>query len=169
MSTLTPELRDAILADLRDNPSGMTLQLAKMHGVAEAEVIRLLPDGRSQELQIAKWAELFEIFASLGKVHVIVSNASVTCEVIGEFGGYSEWGDFFNVQSKTLDLHIRKSKLGSVFAVIKPSHMDTGRTLSVQFYDIAGDSALKVFLNFSGKPTPEREAIFEDIKQRFAL
>lgn len=167
-SVLTPAKRDEIAAALRDHPTAMTLQLARELGVPEAEVIRLLPDGRSAELDVSRWEELFTSFEDLGQVHVIVSNTSVTCEVVGRFGGFSAWGEFFNVQSKSLDLHIRPARLGSAFAVVKPSHMDGGRTLSVQFYDERGDSAIKVFLNFGGKPSAEREAQFEAIRARFA-
>src|SRR5207249_2125307 len=124
----------AIRAALADNPTGMTLQLARRLGVPEAEVIRLLPEGRSVELDLGRWRELFESFEGVGKVHVIVSNACVTCETVGEFGGFSVWEEFFNVQSRSLDMHIRWPELGSAFAVEKPSHMDGGRTLSVQFF-----------------------------------
>jgi hypothetical protein len=47
--------------------------------------------------------------------------------------------------------------------------MDGGRTLSIQLFDDLGDSALKVFLNFGGKPTPERVAQFEGLRERFRL
>lgn len=166
---LTPEKVEAIREALRDNPSGMTMQLARRLEVPEAEVIRLLPQGRSEELDISRWQELFEALAEVGTVHVIVSNGAVTCETVGEFGGFSVWEEFFNVQSKTLDMHIRWPQLGSVFAVEKPSHMDGGRTLSVQFFDRSGDAAMKVFLNFSGKPKPERVERFAELKERFCL
>jgi putative hemin transport protein len=167
--TLSEAQRERIVAALRDNPSGMTLQLAREVGVPEAEVIRLLPDGRQVELDVARWEGIFTALAELGKVHVIVSNGSVTCEVVGQFGGFSTWGEFFNVQSSSLDLHIRWPRLGSAFAVEKPSHTDGGRTLSVQFYDDRGDSALKVFVQFSGKPSAQRVAQFEDLRERFRL
>jgi putative hemin transport protein len=166
---LTQAQRERVVAALRDNPAAMTLQLARDLGVPEAEVIRLLPDGRSVELDAGRWEELFDAFAELGKVHVIVSNGSVTCEVVGEFGGFSTFGEFFNVQSGSLDLHIRWGKLGSIFAVEKPSHTDGSRTLSVQFYDDRGDSALKVFVQFSGKPSARRLAQFEELRERFRL
>ena len=167
MSRATPEQVEAIRAALRDSPTQMTLQLARQVGVPEVEVIRHLPDGRSVELDAGRWEDLFHALAELGKVHVIVSNASVTCEVVGEFGGFSTWDEFFNVQTKSLDLHVRWPRLGSAFAVEKPSHMDAGKTLSVQLFDKAGDSALKVFLNFAGKPSPQREQQFAAIKERF--
>ncbi|MFO0844406.1 MAG: ChuX/HutX family heme-like substrate-binding protein [Gemmataceae bacterium] len=164
----TPEQVEAIRTSLAERPSQMTMQLARRVGVPEVEVIRLLPDGRSVELDVGRWKELFEAFAELGQVHVIVSNGSVTCEVVGEFGGFSVWEEFFNVQSKSLDLHIRWPRLAAAFAVEKPSHMDAGRTLSVQLFDDNGDSALKVFLNFGGKPSAEREQQFASLKDRFA-
>jgi putative heme utilization carrier protein HutX len=164
---LSAEKLAEVRAALAENPSGMTMQLARRLGVPEAEVIRALPDGRSVELDIERWQELFTAFEELGKVHVIVSNTSVTCETVGEFGGFSEWGEFFNVQSKTLDMHIRFEQFGSVFAVEKPSHMEGGKTLSIQFFDRAGDSALKVFVNFAGKPTAKREEQFAQLRERF--
>lgn len=163
--TKRAEIRAALAAD----PMEMTLQLSKRFGVPEVEIIRELPDGRAVELDVSRWQELFTAFEELGDVHVIVSNAVTTCEVVGSFGGFSTWGEFFNVQSGSLDLHIRFARLGSAWAVEKPSHMDGGRTLSVQFYDADGHAALKVFVNFSGKPTPRRLEQFEAIRGRFRL
>ncbi|HEX5269796.1 MAG TPA: ChuX/HutX family heme-like substrate-binding protein [Gemmataceae bacterium] len=148
----------------------MTLQLARDLGVPEAEVVRALPEGRSVELDIARWQEIVGAFEDLGSVHVIVSNGATTLEAKGQFGGFSMWGDFFNVQTGSLDMHIRWPELGSAFAVEKRSHMNEDvSTLSVQFFDRAGHSAFKVFLNFGGKPSPERRRQFEDLRGRFAL
>ena len=43
-----------------------------------------------------------------------------------------------------------------------------GQMFSVQFFDLNGDSALKVFLNFGGKPTLQREELFAKLKSMFA-
>jgi putative hemin transport protein len=162
------ERAERIRAALRAAPSQMTLQLARQLGVPEVEVIRALPDGRAVELDAARWRELFEALEALGPVHVIVSNASVTCETIGTFGGFSDWGEFFNVQSGSLDLHIRHARLAAAFAVRKPSHTDGVDTLSFQFYDADGDAALKAFVSFGGRaPAPERAALFGEIRDRF--
>jgi putative heme iron utilization protein len=144
MSLLSEEQRAKVRAAVAANPTAMTLQLARDLGVPECEVIRAMPDGRSIELDV------------------------ITCEVNGEFGGFSTWGEFFNVQTPTLDLHVRFERLGAAFAVEKPGHLDGGRTLSVQFFDREGHSALKVFLNFGGRPTKEREAWFAGVRGRFA-
>ncbi|MBY0230308.1 MAG: hypothetical protein K2W96_13575 [Gemmataceae bacterium] len=163
MGATREEIRAALAAD----PMEMTLQLSKRLGVPEAEIIRELPEGRAVELDAARWEEVFHALAECGKVHVIVSNATTTCETVGTFGGFSQWGEFFNVQSGSLDMHIRFGRIGGIWAVEKPSHTDGTRTLSVQFYDTAGDAALKVFLVFAGKPSEKRLAQFAGLKERF--
>jgi putative hemin transport protein len=174
--------RERIQATVRRQPNQMTLLLARELGVPEAEVIRALPDGRAVELDLTRWEELLRCFEELGQVHVIVSNGAATLEAVGRFGGFSTRGEFFNVQTKSLDMHIRYRELGAVFAVEKPSHMEgagpeqedvatslAGRktTVSVQFFDRAGHSAFKVFLNFGGTVSAERASQFEALRERF--
>jgi putative heme iron utilization protein len=165
---LPPETRQRIQEALRNSPSQMTLQLARQLGVPEVEVIRAMPDERTVELDAVRWEEVLRSFEELDKVHVIVSNGCVTSEAVGQFGGFSSWGEFFNVQSKSLDMHIRGARLAAVFAVVKPSHIDGVDTLSFQFYDGDGAAAFKVFVTFGGqKSPPERRALFETIRERF--
>jgi len=165
---VTPDQRRRIQDALRNSPSQMTLQLARQLGVPEVEVIRALPDGRAVELDAGRWEELLRSLEELGQVHVIVSNGCVTSEATGQFGGFSTWGEFFNVQSKSLDMHIRWERLAAVFAVVKPGHMDGVDTLSFQFYDRDGAAAFKVFVTFGGqKAPPERLALFAALRERF--
>ena len=158
---------DRIRSAVEKNPRKMTLQLARDLAVPEVEVIRAFPADRVTELDIARWEELLCSLESLGSVRVLVSNGATTIEVDGRFGGFSTAGEFFNVQTETLDMHIRWKQLAAVFAVEKPGHMDGMATRSVQFFDQAGAAALKVFLNFGGKITPEREALFIELRKSF--
>src|ERR1700738_1181231 len=144
VSSTAQRIREAIAAA----PSKMTMQIARDLEVPEVEVIRQLPDQRAVELDIARWEELLHAFETFGKVHVIVTNGAATLESVGEFGNFSTWGEFFNVQTKNLDMHIRWPNLGAAFAVEKPSHMSGLNTLSFQFYDKAGQAAFNVFLTF---------------------
>ena len=157
-------IRSAVAA----NGRRMTSQVARDLGVTEVEVIRALPDGQSVELDVARWEDLLRSLEPLGRVHVIVTNGATTLESFGTFGGFSTFGDYFNVQTATLDMHVRHARLAAAFAVVKPGHMDGVSTVSVQFYDPAGDSAFKVFLSFGGKPPPpERMAAFERLREAF--
>ena len=104
---------------------------------------------------------------SFGKVHVIASNGATTLEANGEFGGFSTTGDFFNVQTKSLDMHIRWREIGVIFAVEKPGHLDGKKTLSFQFFDRSGHAAFKVFLGFGGGIPPEKAEQFVQIRDAF--
>jgi putative hemin transport protein len=161
------DLKTRVRAALDKSPNMMTMQLAKQLQAPEADVIRALPDGRAVELDIARWEELIRGFEAFGKVHVICTNGAVTMEANGTFEGFSVWGEFFNVQSPTLDMHIRFKNLSAAFAVEKPSHMDGVNTHSVQFFDQKGDAAMKVFLNVSGALAPEKVAAFQATREKF--
>jgi len=157
------QIREAV----EKNPRRMTLQLARDLGVPEIEVIRAFPPDRVMELDVARWEELLRSFEPLGALRVLVSNGAATIEVDGQFGGFSTTGEFFNVQTDTLDMHLRWQELAGVFAVEKPGHMDGAGTRSFQFFDQAGAAAFKVFLNFGGPIPPEREAAFIELRTRF--
>lgn len=161
------DMTERIRAAVEKNPRKMTLQLARDLGVPEVEVIRAFPADRVTELNIDRWQELLESFEAFGSVRVLVSNGATTIEVDGHFGGFSTAGEFFNVQTDSLDMHIRWQHLAAVFAVEKPGHMDGSATRSFQFFDQKGAAALKLFLNFGGPILPEREAKFIELRTRF--
>jgi putative hemin transport protein len=158
---------ERIRAAVERNPRKMTLQLARDLDVPEVEVIRAFPADRVTELDINRWEELLRQLESLGPVRVLVSNGATTIEVDGQFGGFSTAGEFFNVQTDTLDMHLRYQQLAALFAVEKLGHMDGSRTCSFQFFDHAGAAALKIFLNFGGPIAAEREVLFNDARGRF--
>jgi putative hemin transport protein len=160
---------DLIRAAVEKNPRKMTLQLARDLGVPEVEVIRAFPADRVVELDVARWEDLLRSLEALGAVRVLVSNGAATIEVDGQFGGFSTAGEFFNVQTDSLDMHIRWQQLAAAFAVEKPGHMDGMATRSFQFFDQNGAAALKVFLNFGGPIPPEREAKFVELRSKFKL
>ena len=119
----THRYSERIRAAVERNPRKMTLQLARDLGVPEVEVIRAFPADRVTELDINRWEELLRRLESLGPVRVLVSNGATTIEADGQFGGFSTTGEFFNVQTDTLDMHIRYQQLAALFAVEKPGHM----------------------------------------------
>ena len=161
------ETRERIRAAIRENPNQMTMLLARQFGVPEVEIVRAFPDGRAVELDPECWEELIRRLETFGKVHVILSNGGATLEANGQFGNFSTTGDFFNVQTKSLDMHIRWREIGAVFAVEKPGHLDGKKTLSFHFFDRAGHSAFKVFLSFGGSIPPEKVERFAQVRDTF--
>ena len=174
LKAMSPDAREQKVERIREalavNRRKMTIQVARELGVSEVEVIRCLPDGHAAELDVSRWEELIRRFELLGQVHVIATNGAVTLECFGQFGNFSTFGEYFNVQTNTLDMHIRHEQLAAAFAVEKPGHMDGVNTLSFQFYDRSGTAAFKVFLTFGGSaPPPAKLADFTSIRDEFVL
>jgi putative heme utilization carrier protein HutX len=168
MTTQAAPTADHIRDYCAKHPGKLTLHVARELGVAEAEVVRHLPDDRSIELDTGRFTEIVEQFEPVGDVHVIVTNGAATLESVGTFGGFSASGGYFNVRTESLDMHIRADRIGAAFAVRKPSHMDGAQTLSVQFFDADGASAFKVFFVFGGStPPPDRVKAWESLVNNF--
>src|SRR3989304_8716539 len=164
------ERAEAIRGAFDRDRKQMVLLLSRQLGVPELEVVRAMPDELVEELNFPQWEEIIRSFESLGEVHVIVSNGASTLEVVGQFGKFSHAQGFFNVQTKSLDMHIRSQALAAVFAVRKPSHTDGKDALSFQFFDRSGQAAFKVFLTFGGRdPSVERLAQYAGIIDRFRV
>jgi putative heme iron utilization protein len=162
-----PRIADRLREAIRQQPGRMTLQLAREFGVPEVEVVRAFPDDRAAELDPTRWEDLIRRFEPLGPVRVLVSNGATTMEGVGQFGGFSTTDEFFNVQTESLDLHIRWQELTAAFAVEKPGHMDGQATYSFQFFDRRGHAAFKVFLNFGDPLAPKRRHLFLQIRHEF--
>lgn len=153
-----------------DNPRAMTMVAARELEMSEADVLRHLPGDQVAELSAERFTDMMDRLADYEQVHVIVSNAATTVEAFGQFGGFSTMGPFFNVQTKTLDMHIRHEQIAAVFSVEKPGHLDGVPTLSIQFYDHTGSSAFKVFLTFGQHdPSDKCRAWWTAFRQEFAL
>ncbi|MBI4581202.1 MAG: hypothetical protein HY718_15980 [Planctomycetes bacterium] len=168
-ATADTGVQERVREALAREPHKMTSQLARELNVAEVHVIRALPAEQVTELDASQWQDLVRQFERFGKTHVVVNSAGATLECHGEFGKFSNWGGYLNVQTPSLDMHIREEAVAAVFAVTKPSHMDGVKVLSFQFYDRQGASVFKVFLSFGGKEVPaERRAMFEELRQAFA-
>jgi putative heme iron utilization protein len=170
---LDGEELERVRAAVAASPRAMTVLLVRVLWVPVVVVVAALQAGRAVELDGDRWEQIVRCFEELGDVHVIVTNGSVTLEAFGRFGGFSNFGEgerrYFNVQSKSLDMHIRPATIGRVYAVRKPGHLDGVETLSVQFFHREGFAAFKVFLTFGGSAPPARRVEqFEALVARFA-
>jgi putative hemin transport protein len=120
----------------------------------------LVPVWPIVRLRQGVFREVMDALQGLGLARVFVRSRAAVIEAVGVFGGYSESGPFFNVQTDTLDMHILQGELGDIFAVEKQGHDSSLATYSFQFFDRAGDAAFKAFLweNFPNVPAHRVEA-----------
>jgi putative hemin transport protein len=161
---------ESILAYFREDRSRMTMMAARKFDVPEQTVLETLTgEWPIVRLRAGVFRELMEALPSLGTMRVFVRSRAAIIESVGTFGGYSETGPFFNVQTETLDMHIFHAEIGAIFAVEKWGHDTSLATHSFQFFDHAGSAAFKAFLweDFPDVPAPRIEA-FRGLTRRFS-
>ena len=171
MTLMPPDVAEQLRAALAAHPDAMILELARTHGVSELDVLEVVGVPRATPLDARKWDAILRALPALGAVRVLVSNTAATMESRGTFGGFSQTGDYFNVQTATLDLHLRWREIASAMALEKPSHQTGRPTASIQLFTTNGAAILKVFLLFGehdGDVTARRAA-FNALRTDFAL
>ncbi|HEX8201118.1 MAG TPA: ChuX/HutX family heme-like substrate-binding protein [Isosphaeraceae bacterium] len=167
---MSTDLAEAIRAWFRSDPSRMTMMGARMFGVPERDVVEaLIGLAPIDRLRPGCFRALMDELPGLGTMRVFVRSRAAVIESVGTFGGYSETGPFFNVQTETLDMHIFPAEIGSIYAVRKIGHDSTIATYSFQFFDRGGDAAFKAFLweDFPRVPARCIEA-FHALRRRLA-
>ena len=168
---LPVDLAESIQAYFKDDPSRMTMMAARKFAVPEQAVVdSLVGQWPIVRLRDEVFRDLMESLPSLGVMRVFVRSRAAVIESVGEFGGFSETGPFFNVQTQTLDMHILHSEIGPIYSVRKVGHDSDFVTHSFQFFDHQGDAAFKAFLWEEFPKVPEATiAAFDDLARRFAV
>lgn len=162
-------LGESIRGYFREDRSRMTMMAARRFQVPERVVLdSLTGDWPVVRLREGVFRELMDELPGLGLARVFVRSRAAVIESVGTFGGYSDAGPFFNVQTDTLDMHILHAEIASVYSVVKDGHDAAGVTHSFQFFDHVGDAAFKVYLweNFPDVPAARVEA-FQGLTLRF--
>jgi putative hemin transport protein len=164
------DLAGEIRAWYRSDPSRMTMMAARKFGVPERDVVEaLVGQAPIDRLRDGSFREVMDELPGLGTMRVFVRSQAAVIEAVGTFGGYSETGPFFNVQTDTLDMHIFPAEIGPIYAVQKLGHDSTIATYSFQFFDRVGNAAFKAFLweDFPRVPAHRIEA-FHALRRRLA-
>ena len=169
--TVEDELARAIRAELIARPDAMILELARAHRVPELAVLQLIGAPRVVMLDAARWETLLRALPALGDVRVLASNAGVTMESRGTFGGFSRTGPYFNVQTDSLDLHLRWDAISGIAAVEKPSHQTGHPTASIQLFDSRGAAIIKIFVLFGerSEESGARRTAFAALRSDFTI
>jgi putative hemin transport protein len=145
--SVTSESAEAVRLYFRDDPSRMTMMAARKFGLPEQSIVdTLVGQWPIIRLREGAFAELMQALPELGTMRVFVRSKAAIIESVGVFGGYSESGPFFNVQTDTLDMHIFPAEIASIYSVVKRGHDSDYVTHSFQLFDRNGDAAFKAFL-----------------------
>ncbi len=163
-------LTESIRAYFHDDRSRMTMMAARKFAVPEQTIVEaLVGEWPIVRLRDGVFPALMDALPGLGPMRVFVRSKAAIIESVGTFGGYSETGPFFNVQTDTLDMHLFPAEIGAIFAVEKWGHDTQFATHSFQFFDRSGDAGFKAYLweNFPEVPAHRIDA-FRDLARHLA-
>jgi putative heme degradation protein len=169
-SVLDADRAEAVRAWFREDPSRLTMMASRKFEVPEQSVVAtLIGQWPIVPLREHCFRELMEALPGLGTMRVFVRSRAAVIESVGTFGGFSETGPFFNVQTDTLDMHILHEEIAAIYAVEKRGHDSDNATHSFQFFDHRGDAAFKAFLweDFPYVPATRIES-FRTLAQQLA-
>ncbi len=163
-------LAESVRAWFRDDASRMTMMAARKFAIPERAVLdALVGDWPIRRLRDDAFPAIMEALTGFGPMRIFVRSRAAILEVVGAFGGYSESGPFFNVQTDAIDMHILPAEVAAIYAVEKRGHDTDYVTHSIQFFDRGGDAAFKAFLweDYPNVP-PARVAAFQDLVRSLA-
>jgi putative hemin transport protein len=161
-----------ILDYFQRDRSRMTMLAARKFNVPEQTVIEVLrrqPEWPIARLREGVFRDLMDALPSLGLMRVFVRSHAAVIESVGTFGGYSETGPFFNVQTESLDMHILHAEIGAIYAIQKQGHDTEIATHSFQLFDHSGEAAFKAFLWEEFPKVPlARISAFQELASRLS-
>lgn len=156
-------------AALAARPDGVIENVAREHSVAPREVLAMLPPGES----IAAPAEAFEAIwndvTGWGEILFIVNTLDIVLECHGKLVPGSFGHGWFNVHGDSpIGGHIKASNCSEICFVDRMFH--GRRSLSIQFYNAAGEAMFKIFVRRDKDRAllPDQIARFEALRSRYA-
>ncbi len=152
MNNVTP-LRSALDEDrlelarhqLAEKPDGVIENVTREAGVSTQAVLEMLPAEQRVFVAAERFSALWERLSTWGDVLFIVHTPDIVLECMGKLPMGSFGRGFFNIHGDSpIGGHIRADSIRAIYFVDRLFH--GRRSLSVQFFNEAGEAAFKVFV-----------------------
>ena len=147
MTTMPPvKIKKIITAMIDEDPSRNTSMMARELSVPELTVVQCLPENMVSLAGPEHFDAITEEIDKWGELTIIVQTDSVILEVKSALPRGSYAKGFYNIMGHKAPAggHFRVDHLNAIAFVDKP--FMGMRTLSIQFYNLAGNSMFKVFI-----------------------
>lgn len=166
MTNMPPgKIKNIITEIIDEDPARNTSMIARELSIPELNVVQSLPKEMVCLVGPEHFDAITEEIDKWGELTIIIQTDSIIFEVKSALprGGYAK--GYYNIIGHKAPAggHFRVDHLKAIAFVDKP--FMGMRTLSVQFYNLAGNSMLKIFLSRDGK----RNILDEQLKFYEAL
>lgn len=130
---------------LAAKPDGVVEAIAREAGVSTQAVLEALPAETRRFVPAEKFEPLWTTLGGWGEVLFIVHTPDIVLECVGSLPAGSFGQGFFNIHGDSpIGGHIRASNCRAIYLVDRLFH--GRRSLSVQFFNEAGEAMFKVFV-----------------------
>jgi putative heme utilization carrier protein HutX len=166
------EINDRLAAArlaLASKPDGVIENVAREHGVPTREVLAMLPPGESVAASGEAFEAIWNDVTGWGEVLFIVNTPDIVLECHGPLVPGSAAHGWFNVHGDSpIGGHIKASNCREICFVDRKFH--GRRSLSIQFYNAAGEAMFKIFVRRDSQREllPEQIVKFEALRAQYA-
>jgi len=167
MDTATTE-RPPLAARIAASPGDLLEQIAREYGVSTLEVVRNLPAEQGAVVPGEAFADIMQDITTWGDILFLIHNGDIVLECTGALPAGSFGHGYYNIHGESpIGGHIKADNCKAIAFVARGLKRVS---MSVQFYNGAGDAMFKIFVarDEQRELKPDQVAKFEALRARYA-
>jgi len=167
MDTATTE-RPPLAARIAASPGDLLEQIAREYGVSTLDVVRNLPAEQGTVVPGEAFADIMQDITTWGDILFLIHNGDIVLECTGALPAGSFGHGFYNIHGESpIGGHIKADNCKAIAFVVRGLKRVS---MSVQFYNGAGDAMFKIFVarDEQRELKPDQVAKFEALRARYA-
>lgn len=161
---MTQAAREKLRAQFAKNQNGFLEWIARDHGLSTLEVIELLPEQTRTIFNAEKLPEVLEDLTEWGELFIIVQTGSIVAEIVSHMPSTSVGRGHYNFGGgHPFGGHLKEDACERIVFIERMRGERLSKSL--QLFDHAGESILKVFV----RRDAERELLQDQVQKYDAL
>lgn len=167
MDTVTTE-RPPLAARVAASPGDLLEQIAREYGVSTLEVVRNLPAEQGTVVPGEAFADIMQDITTWGDILFLIHNGDIVLECTGALPPGTFGHGYYNIHGESpIGGHIKADNCKAIAFVARGLKRVS---MSVQFYNDAGESMFKIFVarDEQRELKPDQVAKFEALRARYA-
>jgi len=160
--------RPPLAARVAASPGDLLEQIAREYGVSTLEVVRNLPAEQGTVVSGEAFADIMQDITTWGDILFLIHNGDIVLECTGALPPGTFGHGYFNIHGESpIGGHIKADNCKAIAFVVRGLKRVS---LSVQFYNGAGESMFKIFVarDEQRELKPDQVARFEALRARYA-
>ncbi|HWK34408.1 MAG TPA: heme utilization cystosolic carrier protein HutX [Hyphomicrobium sp.] len=167
MDTVTTE-RPPLAERVAASPGDLLEQIAREYGVSTLEVVHSLPAEQGTVVSGEAFADIMQDITTWGDILFLIHNGDIVLECTGALPPGTFGHGYYNIHGESpIGGHIKADNCKAIAFVVRGLKRVS---MSVQFYNGAGESMFKIFVarDEQRELKPDQVAKFEALRARYA-